>query len=452
MVPDQYPDRSVCVLGLGYVGLTLAAALADVGFDVTGVEIRADVVEGLRRGEPHFHEPGLAALLARLARLGRLRYACTIPEDCEARVFIITVGTPLDGRGRARLDMVESVAREVASRLRPGSLVIMRSTVKIGTTRRIVVPILDSTGVPYDLAFCPERTLEGQALTELRNLPQIVGGATLAANVRASQFFQFLTPTVVRVSSLETAEMIKLVDNAQRDVHFAFANEVARICDAAGISAAEVIRAGKLGYARTNLPMPGPVGGPCLEKDPHILVEGIQELGCTPELTLAARRLNEAQPREAVAALRRTVSSLRDFPKKPVIALLGIAFKGRPETDDLRGTMARPILAALREAFPGASFRGWDAVVPAPEIAAFGLDPRPSLESAIDGANLVVIANNHPVFAAMPLATLAETLARPGLFYDFWNNFDARALTMPAGTGYMALGSHGCALLPDAAG
>ena len=143
----------------------------------------------------------------------------------------------------------------------------MRSTVKIGTTRNLVHPVLEASGKRFDLAFCPERTVEGQALEELRWLPQIVGGETLDVTVRAGQLFQFLTPTVVRVSSVETAEMVKLVDNSQRDVHFAYSNEVARVCDVIGISAAEVIQAGKRGYPRTNLPMPGPVGGPCLEKD-----------------------------------------------------------------------------------------------------------------------------------------------------------------------------------------
>ncbi|MBV8650838.1 MAG: nucleotide sugar dehydrogenase, partial [Alphaproteobacteria bacterium] len=429
------------------VGLTLATVLADLGFMVTGVEVRREVVALLKRGEPHFHEPGLAERLARLTARERLRFSTDAGDGAAARVFIITVGTPLDAAGRVRLDMIEAVSREVAQSLKPGDLVIMRSTVKLGTTRAVVMPILDGAGVPYDIAFCPERTLEGQALPELRQLPQIVGGADLTASIRAAQFFQFVTPTVVRVSSLEAAEMIKLVDNTSRDVAFAFANEIARICDGAGVSAAEVIRAGKLGYARTNLPLPGPVGGPCLEKDPHILAEGARECGIDAELTRAARRINERQPHEIVATIRAVAERIK-LPGAPVVALLGIAFKGRPATDDLRGTMARPILAALKEAFPAGVFRGWDAVVPAGEIARFGLAPQQSLEESLTGAHLAVIANNHPVFAAMPLAALAQRMARPALIYDFWNNFVAEELGLPAGINYMALGSHGLASLP----
>ncbi|MGQ0510701.1 MAG: nucleotide sugar dehydrogenase [Betaproteobacteria bacterium] len=448
--PDLRPhlrDHSVCVLGLGYVGLTLAVAMADAGFDVLGIEIRQAVLDQLGRGEPHFHEPGLEERLRRSLRTGRLRCERAIPAGFTGTVFIVTVGTPLGTDGRARLDMVQSVSREVAARLKPGDLVIMRSTVKLGTTRKVVLPILDAAGVDYQLAFCPERTLEGRALVELRQLPQIVGGATPEATVRASQIFQFLTPTVVRVSDIETAEMIKLVDNAQRDVAFAYANEVARACDAVGVSAAEVIRAGKLGYPRTNLPMPGPVGGPCLEKDPHIFAEGLRELGLEPVITMAARRTNEGQPEEVVEHIATTLAAA-GAPEAPVIALMGIAFKGQPATDDLRGTMARPVFEALKRRYPRATYRGYDAVVAQDEQRAFGLAPCATIAQALEGAHLALILNNHPVFGAMPVAELAAAMARPALIYDFWNCFTAGDLHLPAGVGYMALGSHGRALLP----
>jgi nucleotide sugar dehydrogenase len=445
---EGFRDRDVCVLGLGYVGLTLAVAMADAGFRVLGVEIRDSVLDGLAAGRAHFHEPGLEDRMRRAVTRGTFHFANAVPEAWQGTVFIITVGTPLADDGRARIDMVESVALEVGARLKAGDLVIMRSTVKLGTTRSRVVPILDRAAVPYELAFCPERTLEGKALAELRELPQIVGGLTDSAAVRASQIFQFLTPTVVRVSDVETAEMIKLVDNTQRDVAFAFANEIARACDAIGVSAAEVIRAGKLGYPRTNLPMPGPVGGPCLEKDPHIFCEGLRERGLVPEITLAARAVNERQPAETVAYLAAIARSLPGFPANPVISLLGIAFKGQPPTDDLRGTMARPVLARLKSVFSAAEFRGFDPVVAAADVRALGLAPCPTIEEAMRGAHLALILNNHPIFPAMALEDLAATMARPGLVYDYWNCFKATDVHLPADVGYVALGSHGKGTLP----
>ncbi len=440
---DGFKDQKVCVLGLGYVGLTLAAAMADVGFKVLGVEIRDEVLDQLSKGRAHFHEPGLEDRLQRVIKTGHFEYAKTVPQSWDGTVYIITVGTPLSARGEARLDMIESVAGEVARNIADGDLVIMRSTVKLGATRNVVTPILDASGKRYELAFCPERTLEGKALTELRQLPQIVGGMTPSAAVRSSQLFQFLTPTVVRVSDVETAEMIKLIDNAQRDVAFAYANEVARACDAIGVSAAEVIDAGKLGYPRTNIPMPGPVGGPCLEKDPYILAEGLRERGVEPEIAMAARMINERQPSEVVDFLKGTTASLSGFPQRPVIALMGIAFKGRPATDDLRGTMARPVLQRLRDAFPDAVFRGYDAVVAPAEIKEFGLEPVDTLEAAFAGSSLVAIMNNHPVFSAMPIGHLSTTMAQPGVIYDFWNSFRSSDLHLADEVRYIALGSHG---------
>jgi UDP-N-acetyl-D-mannosaminuronic acid dehydrogenase len=447
---DAFSDNHVCILGLGYVGLTLAVAMADVGFKVLGVEIRDDVLEMLNKGEAHFHEPGLQERLGRVIQSGHLQCVKRIPEGWPGSVFIITVGTPLDANGRSRLDMVESVGCEVADRMQDGALIIMRSTVKLGVTRKIVTPILSASGKQFDLAFCPERTLEGKALVELRQLPQIVGGRTSQAAVRASQLFQFITPTVVRVSSLETAEMIKLIDNAQRDVAFAYANEVARACDAIGVSAAEVIQAGKLGYPRTNLPMPGPVGGPCLEKDPYILAEGLRELGVEPEISMAARRTNENQPAEVVNHLKRFTVGLNGFAAKPLITLMGIAFKGQPATDDLRGTMAKPVLARLREAFPDAEFRCYDAVVSHADMRGFGLEPVSTLEQAFADSSLIVILNNHPVFRVMPVDDLAAGMKKPSLIYDFWNFFKSADLHLPDGVTYMALGSHGLTKLqPD---
>ena len=444
------PDGSVCVMGLGYVGLTLAVALADVGFDVLGVEIRKTVLDLLAEGKAHFYEPGLEQKLQKVLRSGNLKLSDDISENWEGSVFIITVGTPLDAEGRSRVDMIENVSSQVAKKLKNNDLVIMRSTVKLGATRKIVMPILEGVGCNYDLAFCPERTLEGNALVELRSLPQIVGGASYNAGVRASQLFQFLTPTVIRVSDVETAEMIKLIDNAQRDVAFAYANEVARACDAIGVSAIEVIKAGKLGYPRTNLPMPGPVGGPCLEKDPHILAEGLFELGVEPAITMSARKVNENQPTEIANYLSSMTTVLDGFDGEPVITLMGIAFKGRPATDDLRGTMAKPLLVALRKAFPKAKFHGYDPVVKRSDIVDFGLEPQNELEGAFEGASLVVIMNNHEVFGNMPIEDLAKLMKNPAIIYDFWNFFKTNNLNLPSGVIYSALGSHGLANLPHA--
>lgn len=442
-----FPDQKICIVGLGYVGLTLAIAMSEVGFLVHGLEVNETVLACLRQGKPHFWEQGLAEKLERAIEEKTFTFSRDVSElPHQPSVYIITVGTPLNAEGKARIDMVQTAAGQVATCLQDDDLIILRSTVKVGTSRQIVQPILDATGKRYDIAVCPERTLEGRALQELRELPQVIGADTTETTLRAAHIFNRLTPTTIRVSTLETAETIKLVDNTFRDISFAFGNEIARFCDAAGIRASEVIKAGKFGYARTNVAMPGLVGGPCLGKDPHILSQSAAEAGIQLEITQAARLINERQPAEVVGFLRGFSQALPDFPAAPSIVLMGLSFKGQPATDDLRGTMARPVFDALKEAFPTARFSGFDFQLTPEAITEFGLEPKASLDEALAGANIALILNNHQGFITMPIQNKAALLARPGFFYDFWNLHSGQPLNMPVGTGYIALGSHRNAL------
>jgi len=440
-LPSSFTDRDVCVIGLGYVGLTLSVAMADTGFKVQGVEVRDEVLDLLEQGKSHFWEPRLEEKLQRGIARGNFTFARD-PSPDGANVFIITVGTPLDQEGRIRIDMIEQATRQVGGCLKDGDLVILRSTVKLGTAREVVKPLLDATKKKYQLAFCPERTLEGRALIELHELPQVIGADDPETRWRCSQLFSLITPTTVALNSLETAELVKLVDNTYRDLSFGFANEIAKLCSHAGISANEVIRAGKLGYPRTNVALPGPVGGPCLEKDPHILVESAKKWNVDLPITLAGRLTNERQPQEIAAIIRAKLADIEGFPERPVVSLLGLAFKGRPPTDDLRGTMARPIAEALRKVLPDAQFRGYDPVAGTEAIEAFFNFPAvASLDAAFDGADLVLLLNNHPDLQQMDLANLARSMRGPGIVYDLWNMHEDASESMPSGIASLSLGN-----------
>lgn len=440
MLPESLRDQNICVIGLGYVGLTLAVALADAGFRVHGVEINPDVLEALRQEQAHFSEVGLNGHIAQQIRSGRLTFGEQLEDAPESSVYIVTVGTPVGDDKRVRFDSMRSVVNDIGKVLKEGDLVILRSTVMVGTTRQIVKPALDATGLRFDLAFCPERTLEGKALLELKTLPQVVGGIDAGSTFRASQMFSFLTPSVVRVNDPETAEMVKLVNNTQRDYIFAFANEVAAICDELGLSAAEVIVSGNLGYPRANLPMPGPVGGPCLEKDPYILAQSLEGRDYRPGLAIAAREWNEALPARAVAML--AAEYRRRSEADPArIAVVGLAFKGRPETDDMRGTLAIPIIRHLRDHFPAAELIGWDPVVKPEAIRSLGVEPVASLAAAFAGASILLIQSNHECFAQMDVSALSASMTRPGMVYDLWNQHDPRTVRVAAGISYKALGA-----------
>lgn len=438
-------NYDIGIVGLGYVGLTLATVLAEAGYSVIGVEKRPELVAMTNEGKPHFTETGLPDALSGVTRSKKLVATERFDSGFTCDTYIITVGTPLSTAGVARTDMIEAAARDIAENMRDGALVILRSTVKIGTTRQVVAPILAASGKKFDIAMCPERTLEGKALQELRELPQIVGADNPEVADRAAAVFRRLTSSIVLVSDIETAEIIKLVSNTYRDVQFAFANEVARVCDAFGVSAHEVISSGKLGYSRTNVPLPGLVGGPCLEKDPHILMESARTRGVNLEITAAGRLVNERQPEETVRFISSEIQRRDLEASAPLkIRLLGMAFKGLPETSDLRGSMSIRVLDALKKAHPNADIGIYDPVTPAALLAEeFPYETvYDRFGDAVSGASVVVIGNNHPSLGTISPRTISEFIQPNGFVFDYWNHFSH----LPAselGDSYFAVGKSG---------
>lgn len=342
-----------------------------------------------------------------------------LPQD-RCSTYIITVGTPIGPDKRTQTESIISVMQDIRDLLQPKDLVILRSTVRVGVTRDIAKVILDQSGLPYHLAFCPERTIEGQALLELRELPQIVGGLNVESRDLAFAFFSRIASEVITVESVEAAELVKLINNTERDLRFAFANEVAAICDVFGLKAHDVIAACNYRYPRSNLALPGPVGGPCLTKDPYILAEGLETHGLKPQLALVGRETNEALIGSAVSAVRNALAMLGSTERFVRIGILGLAFKGRPATDDLRGSTVFDLLQAIHRNFPGASIVGYDPVAEASAIALTGMQPVESIEQAFAGASAVFLHNNHPDLANLPLQGLGTVMARPAIVYDFW--------------------------------
>lgn len=435
-------NKKVCIVGMGYVGLTLAVVMAECGFEVVGVEIDPVKLEMLKQGEAHFFETGLQSRLKRAFKRGDLQFV--LPDEkvacSDAKVFILTVGTPLNDEGNPRMDMIERSANWVADVAPEDSIVILRSTVRIGTTRKVVLPILEASGKNFSVGYCPERTVEGKAMEELRSLPQIVGGLNDADAWRASRIFHRLTPTTIRVSSLETAEVIKLLDNSYRDLFFAFGNEVALLCEAAGLDGIEVIKAANTGYERTNIAKPGFVGGPCLEKDPHILAHSLRDFNHVPKMISTARALNEELP-TIVSNMILNWSKEKGVDPNMKITICGLAFKGRPETDDLRGTPATLIIDAIRETFPNAQIFGQDfAVKPKDAYKELGIE-QVSVEDAFADSTAVIIANNHIGYSKINYEDLTVNMKKPSLIFDCWDCISADGQEFSDGVTYLRFGS-----------
>jgi UDP-N-acetyl-D-mannosaminuronic acid dehydrogenase len=435
----QAENEEVVVVGLGYVGLTLAAHLAYIGMNVYGVEIRDLVLSNLNKKRSFFLEENLDDILNEVIENKKFSFGESIPKKTGRRIFIITVGTPLTENLTPNLDYIKKASTEVANAINDFDLVVLRSTVKLGVTNQVVRKILESSNKEFSLAFCPERTLEGAALKEISLLPQIIGADNLVDHERAKVFFEKVTSTIVPVSNIETAEMIKLVDNMQRDTHFAISNEVARMCNQVNVKASEVISAGKINYPRTNLPTAGPVGGPCLEKDTYLLNDSFK---MSVSLSLTARKINELIVNDSIDYFVNYFGPRildRNLPLN--ISLIGLAFKGVPETNDLRGSVAVRIINSIKMKFPYVNVKGFDSVVSESDISALGITNAKSLVEAFEKSDLVLLVNNHPNIKSIDLGFQAKQMNPEGMIYDYWGRFDNNEL-LPLNVKSVSWGSH----------
>ena len=407
----------MAVVGLGYVGLTLAVSLARRGLTVFGSDRERRVVDAIAAGQPHFYEPGLAEGL-RMSLGTTLHVGGEIPRD-PLDAVVLCVSTPVDPDTREpRLDHLRDAARSVAASCGPETLVVVRSTVPIGTSRAVVLPELVARWGGARLAFCPERTIQGQAVRELETLPQVIGGLDDASRDAAVELFRHLVGRTVAVSSLEAAEMVKLVNNCHTDLIYSFGNEVALLAERVGVDPLEVIRAANVDYPRPDVARPGFVGGGCLSKDPYLLVASARAAGHEPWLVGRARALNEYLPGHVARRFLELLAEVRGGVAGARVCLLGFAYKGSPPTDDMRGAPVLPILDVLRP--ERLTLVGHDFLVQDDVLRGLGVEPLATPGNGFAGSDAVLVITDHPGYAELDLRGLAPSLRRPALVYDCW--------------------------------
>ena len=426
----------VAVVGLGYVGLTLSVALAKKGVTVLGYDREPRVVGALQTGRPHLYEPGVAEELPVLLE-ERLRVVSELPRE-PVDGAVLCVSTPVDPVTREPvLEPLRDAARAVAAAFDSDTLVVVRSTVPVGASRAVVLPELVARWGRARLAFCPERTIQGQALRELEELPQIVGGLDGPSRDAAAALFRRLTSRIVPVSSLEAAEMVKLINNCHTDLIYSYGNEVALMAERFGLDPLELIRAANLEYPRPDLARPGFVGGGCLSKDPYILIESARAVGHEPWLVPRSRALNEHLPRHVARRFLELLRETRGGLEGGRVLLLGFAYKGWPPTDDMRGAPVLPMLDVLRGA--GLALRGHDFLVAREVLAGLGVTPA-SLSEGFAGADGILVITDHPEYAKLDLPALLASLRKPALVYDCWRVLDQEAVRAAGEVRYASIG------------
>lgn len=397
-------DYDVSVIGLGRVGLPLALSFASKGLRVLGVDKDSARLEGLREGRMPFDEPGTDELLARVG--SSVTFSERAADAAEASSIVLTVGTPTHSHIEIDMGDIRSVLDDLLPLLTPGHLVVLRSTVAPGTTE-FVAGYLEKhrgfvVGEDVFVAHVPERIAAAKFLAEIETLPCIVGGVGTGSGARAAELFSVFSAPIVQTTPVQ-AELAKIWANILRYATFALPNLLMMDCERYSANVFEVIDLINRDYPRGGIAQPGFTAGTCLRKD----FAFSEERSSAPGMLLAVSRVNESVPRFLVDGMIRRIQSLRE--KK--VAVLGLAFKR--DTDDERDSLSHKLIRLLERELA-------DVAVHDPMVRT----PTQDLESAVEDADVVVVATNHSAYSTP--AVLASILSRAGddaVIVDPWNAF-----------------------------
>lgn len=418
--------NTICIVGLGYIGLPTASMFANHGIEVIGVDTNAEVIKSLRAGKVHIYEPGLGEVVEKALKDGLL----TVSEKpVPADAFIIAVPTPFYGEKKADLSYVHAAAEAIAPVLQRGNLVILESTSPPLTTREHVLPILEKSGLKagtdFLLCYSPERVLPGQILRELVENARVIGGIDKASAEAGKDLYQTIVKGEIILTDATTSEMVKLMENTYRDINIAIANEFSRLADRFGVDVWEAIGIANR-HPRVKILNPGPgVGGHCISVDPWFFVEAAPDVA---RLVYAARTVNDSQPDFVLSVAAKKLGDLNG--KK--ITVLGLAFK--PDVDDLRESPAVEVAHKLSQA--GAVVTAYEPFKP--DFRHEGIAMAASLAQAVAEADAILLLVNHAQFREIEPSALKK-ITSAGVVIDTVNGWNRQAFC-DAGFDFVRLG------------
>ena len=404
--------KTICILGLGYIGLPTASMFATHGQHVIGVDVNNRVVEILNQGDIHIQEPGLQTLVQAGLKSGNLVIS---REPKPADAFIIAVPTPITPDKRADLKYVEAAAEAIVPHLKPGNLIILESTVPPGTTRSFLAPILAKSGLSPEqdllIVHSPERVLPGRILIELVDNARVIGGLTRAAAEAARDLYATFVAGQIHLMDATGAEMVKLMENTYRDVNIAVANEFALIAESLGVDVWEAIDVANL-HPRVNILNPGPgVGGHCIAVDPWFLIEAAPG---PSHLIASSRRLNDRMPQYVADK----VMSLLASHNTPKVVALGLAYKA--DVDDVRESPSISVIRWLQAA-------GCDVIAYDPHVQECGsIILADSLETAVTDADCLLVLTDHSLWKSLEPEKYVSLMKQPFIL-DTRNSINLKA-------------------------
>ena len=398
------------LVGLGYVGLPLAVELAEAGYRVIGFDLSQRVVDGINAGRSHIQDIPTERL-AKLVKAGKISATTDLARLGEPDGVAICVPTPLSKTRDPDISFVSAATDSVAKTIRPGQAIILQSTTYPGTTRELMLPALEKTGLKvgsdFFLAFSPERVDPGNAKYNTRNTPKVVGGVTPACTRVTMALYQPAIERLVEVSSPEAAELVKLLENTFRSVNIGLVNEMAIVCDKLGVDVWEVIEAANtkpFGFMKFT---PGPgVGGHCIPLDPHYLAWKMRTLNYRTRFIELAGEINAEMPEYWV---EKVVAALNDHQKSvrgSTVLVVGVAYK--KDIDDLRESPALDVIRLLERM--GAVVRYHDPYIPELHEDSVALSSVPLTPETVRAADCVVVVTDHSKLDYAMLAREAKAL------------------------------------------
>ena len=410
-------QAKIAVIGLGYVGLPVAAMFAESGFDVLGIDVKEERVAQINQGISPIEgdEPGLEDLIAGVVQQKRLKASSDYSLLADRDIILIDVETPVDENNIPRYEALKAALTSLAQVMKNGSLVIVESTIAPGTMRDVVKPLLEKNSAKqlnrdFYLGNCPERVMPGKLLTNLKNLSRVVGGATPETSDVMAVLYACIVHAELDPADWITAELVKTTENAYRDVQIAFANEVALISQALGGDAWKVRElVNKSPYRSMHLPGAG-VGGHCIPKDPWLLAYGVHDLGVPLRLIPAARAVNDSMPLHVFALLEDALQEAGLTMNDVNVLVMGYAYL--EDSDDIRNSPSKVLVEVLKQA--GAHVQIHDPFVPGYQT---------DLVECLPAADAAVIMVAHSDYKNLDIAFLKENL-RSGILVDGRRVFD----------------------------
>ncbi|KAG2477578.1 MAG: UDP-N-acetyl-D-mannosamine dehydrogenase [Nitrosopumilales archaeon] len=427
-------DAKICVVGLGQVGLPTALTFCESGFDVIGHDINKDLLEKLNSGISPFKESSLEGLLETNVKTNRFHTENHIVKAVEnSDIIIVCVPTPITEDARPDLTSLSSVCDSLSQISLKGKMVIIESSIPPGTFERLVFTALNKknhVGTDCWAVFVPERLAPGQAITEIRTTPRVIGCIDEDSGLIAKSLYEKIVDSEILVTSIKVAEISKLVENTFRDVNVALANEVGLICEKYGIDVKELLNICN-SHPRVNLLHPGPgVGGPCLPKDPYLLLNPEGSDPIQSKIILEARKINDYMPIHVIDLISNAIKEQNKRLEEATITVLGVAYKAN--VSDTRFSPSKEIITNLVK-------KGCSVFVHDPLTKEnFGGQTVSDLWNAVSQSDILVIVTDHDEFKKFDLEKIQKTMKVPTII-DTRRIFD-RKEAENLGIKYLAIG------------